>query len=827
MSDTGCPQILDRCQVWLTRLVFLMLALVISTPVSAQVPVEPQNPSKPLALVLKNPVPKTALEPVLLYICPDRRIDDLPTARRLVYRPLPGNRASFGYRKHPCWFHFRLANHDAVALALILHLNLAPLDQVQLFIPDDASPDAPVSLLSSGSAVPWDERPLATDAISFPLRLDAFATRDYYLRVATHTPLAVPISIAGEAASAENRLDRTWWNGIFFGIGCGLFLYNLFLWLTTRENFYGYYLAHLGFALLFFGAVYGMNYPWWPTWSDWNSRSPHVFIYGFLCAGTLFAREFLKVRQWSGIDRLLIANIALLVIGGMANIFLPLDEISLFLPALILLNTPLLLYLGIRGWRAGHAQAPVFVLAWGIFLLTETIAALSSYGFFFVLDNALILMQIGFSAQLVLLSLALADRINTLKDEQLLRDQEIIRVRAENTAKSDFLATMSHEIRTPLNGVLGLGQLLADTQLNSSQRRYVDLLQTAGRSLLGLINSILDYAKLNAGQQELNQVDFKLRDLFDECLSIIAINAKQKSLAVQMQISADIPEWVHGDVGHLRHILFNLLGNAVKFTERGHILLRANSAPGKTAEDFYLHVQIEDTGIGIKGVDSERLFQAFSQADSSVTRKYGGTGLGLAISRQLVELMGGQIGVHDTSGGGTTFWFRVLLRKVASPPAQNTDDAPPMPAGASPEHQLPAANASSFAGLRILVAEDNVVNQLVIDGLLRRLGVAPVLCGTGREALDLLEGGAVFDLILMDCEMPVMDGYEASRRVRERERNLGLPPVPIIALTAHALPEHRAQCLAAGMSDYLAKPLVTNDLHAILRTWAPLARGAL
>lgn len=813
---------MGRLKIWGIRLLWLAL-LALPGSVLAGMPTVPQALIEPTALLLKSPVGKTALEPSLLYACPDRRIDDLAAARLLDYRPLPGDSVSFGYPDCPCWFRFRLANGDAAALALILHVNFAVLDHVQLFIPDaDASGNAHARILNSGSAVPWGDRPLDMYSISFPLHLDAFATQDYYLRVETNTPLSLPISISGQAAFTEERMGRAWWNGIFFGIGCGLFLYNLFLWLTTREKSYGYYLVHLGFSLLFFSAIYGMNHPWWPNSPDWNSRSPHVFIFGFLCAGTLFAREFLKAQQWPTIDRLLIAVITLLIIGGISSIFLPLNDISQLLPALILLDMPLLLYVGIRGWRAGHAQAPVFVIAWGIFLLTETLVALSSYGFFCKLDTSIILMQIGFSTQLVLLSLALADRINTLKDEQLLRNQEIIRVRAENAAKSDLLATMSHEIRTPLNAVLGLGQLLADTHMNHDQRRYVDLLQTAGRSLLNLINSILDYSKLSAGRLELEQTDFKLRDLFDECVSMIAISAKQKSLTMQMEISADIPEWVRGDIGHLRQILFNLLGNAVKFTDRGRILLRVNGAPGKTAQDFYLHVQVEDSGIGINAVDAEWLFQAFNQADSSITRKYGGTGLGLAISRQLVEMMNGQIGVQGTPGGGATFWFTALLQKapLQQAPPRKSDDAV-MPSGRQPADQMPGADLSSFAGLRILVAEDNVVNQVVIDGLLRRLGIAPVLCNNGREVLDLLESGAVFDLILMDCEMPVMDGYEASRRIRAREKNPGLPPVPIIALTAHALPEHRDKCLAAGMNDYLSKPLSANDLLAMLQTWRP------
>lgn len=760
---------------------------------------------EPAALSLKNPVTKTALEPSLLYSCPGYRVDDLDTARNLAYHPLSNGRISFGYQAYSCWFRFRLANSSAEPLALVLGIDFAVLDHVRLFMLEGER----VKVLIAGSAEPYADRPLHMSSIGFPLHLAAWQAQDYYLQVETHTPFVAPVSISDSTAFTEGLIDRGWWQGIFFGIGIGLFFYNLFLWLRTREKFYGYYLAHLSFALLFFSTVQGVSYPWWPGWPDWNSRAPHVFIFCFLCAGILFTREFLAAWQWPRFDRLLKAVVCLFIVGAIANMFLPLGYISRFLPALILLDMPLLLYVGVKGWRAGQAQAPIFLLAWGIFLLTEMMAALAAYGFLFRLDTGLRVMQAGFSMQLVLLSLALANRINTLKDERLLHEKEIMRARAENTAKSDFLATMSHEIRTPMNAVLGISQLLAVSRLNPEQRRHIEMLQSAGKSLLAIINSVLDYSKISAGHMRLDHVDFRLRDLLDECFGMVTVTALEKSLIMRAEIDENLPEWVRGDAGHLRQVLLNLLGNAVKFTGQGHIVLRASSMPGKTAQDLYLSVQVEDSGIGLNVADSERLFQAFNQADSSVTRNYGGTGLGLAISRQLVEMMDGRIGVRSTPGHGATFWFTVLLQKI---------DAPHVIA-----NSLPRADQSPLAGLRVLVAEDNAVNQLVIAGLLNVLGIKSVMCGNGREVLSLLEGGAVFDLVLMDCEMPVMDGYEAARRVRAREKALGLPPLPIIALTAHALPEHREQCLAAGMSDHLPKPLSLPTLEAALRRWHAVA----
>ncbi len=755
---------------------------------------------EPTTLRLQSSFAKTALEPHLLYACPPHEVTELAAARLLDYRPLPTTHISFGFRKAPCWFRFRLANAGAEQLTLILDVDFAALDHVWLFTPPQPRP------LRSGSGEPYAQRPLPLPSISFPLELNAFQTRDYYLRVQTHGPFAVPLSLESQAAFTEERLGQKWWQGIFFGFGAGLLLYNLFLWLTIRERFYAYYVAHLGFALLFFSALQGLGFSWWPDWPDWNRRSTDVFIYAFLGAGTLFAREFLGLRQWPAIDRLLRLVIALLVAGALASLVLPLEHTARLVPALMMLDMPLLLYVGIRCWRAGHRQAPFFVIAWGIFLATETLGALSAYGIYFRLDRSVAAMQAGFSAQLVLLSLALANRINTLKDEEHQRAQEAQLARAENAAKSDFLATMSHEIRTPMNAVLGITELLRDTRLDKGQREYLDILQSAGQSLLNIINNVLDYTKLTTGKLDLELTDFRLRDCIAETMALLASSAKRKSLSLETRISPDLPEWLRGDPLRLRQIMLNLLSNAIKFTEQGYVRLCVEALPGESSEDICLKIQVEDSGIGISPQDSRYLFQDFSQANASIARRYGGSGLGLSISRRLVEMMGGGIGLNSRPGQGTTFWFTACMKKSS---------APPVPAREAAE------NAPGFEGLRVMVVEDNSVNQMVIAGMLHKLGIEPTVCSQGEEALALLAQGEGTDIILMDCEMPVMDGYETTRRIRRHESEAGLPAVRIIALTAHAVQEYREKCATVGMNDFLAKPLTLAELRAKLERWQP------
>lgn len=413
----------------------------------------------------------------------------------------------------------------------------------------------------------------------------------------------------------------------------------------------------------------------------------------------------------------------------------------------------------------------------------------------------------GVSARAVVVSLS---DISEIKRGQLELEKARDAAEAANRAKSEFLANMSHELRTPLNGVLGMAQLLGlDDNLTPEQRDQLEVIRESGESLLRIIDDILEFAKLEVGSARLNPRVFDPRERIGATLRLHLPVAAARNLTLDWSVADDVPLRVRGDPARLAQVLANLVGNAIKFTEQGGVrvsVVREADGERVSSDTCRLRISVKDSGIGMTEAVRAGLFRRFTQGDGSSTRKYGGTGLGLAICHQMVTLMGGEIQVESTPGQGATFWFTVPLEVVEEAPAETA---------------APVVEANPASRRRILVVEDNAVNLLVAENILESLGCTVIGAGDGRQGVEAWERGGI-DLVFMDCQMPVMDGFEATAYIRDRERaRPAAGHIPIVAMTANAMPQDRARCIDAGMDDYLSKPYNLDQLRTMLDRWLP------
>ncbi len=411
--------------------------------------------------------------------------------------------------------------------------------------------------------------------------------------------------------------------------------------------------------------------------------------------------------------------------------------------------------------------------------------------------------------ELGVLAEALNDMTSSLRHQAAELERTGVLAEAASRAKTEFLAKVSHEIRTPMNGVLGMTELLLGTSLSSTQRQFATTIHRSANSLLSLINDILDFSKIEAGKVELERIVFTFNEAVHDVLAPLQERAESKGLLLTSELPTDERRAVWGDVVRLRQVLANIVANAIKFTPQGHVTVRVLVVEQSDAH-CRVRFEVQDTGIGIAAANRDRIFEPFVQTESSTTRLYGGTGLGLAIARELTEQMQGTCGVESEPGKGSTFWVELPFDWAAGEGAIG-------PEAAAPAALMPLRQAEGL-GLRILLVEDNPVNTMLAKAMLRNLGCKVQNAANGLLALEVLDAES-FDVVLMDLQMPVMGGEDASREIRRREA--GRTRVPVIALTASALPGDFENCLQAGMDDLLTKPYTQAQLRAVIEQWAP------
>lgn len=440
-----------------------------------------------------------------------------------------------------------------------------------------------------------------------------------------------------------------------------------------------------------------------------------------------------------------------------------------------------------------------FATVWLSLWLTHNFAAASS-----LYDNSsvwVISTILYFGIIVIVISYLIYNyRINSFLLNKELAEAKL-KADAASEAKSKFLATMSHEVRTPLNGILGIVEIMKDAELSEVQKDYVETIKYSGEALLAILNDILDYSKIEAGKFQFEYVDFSIERLTNSVTMLMRSRAEEKGLKIKYQIDPDLPLFLNSDPTRLRQILLNLIGNAIKFTEKGSIEINAKKVRVRGNSNMFLRFEVKDTGIGLSEEEIENLFQEFSQADSSISRKYGGTGLGLAISKNIAEMMGGSIGVESQKGEGSTFWFRVPVNEAGETSDENS-----------------AENITTdTTPANILVVEDHHINQQILVAFLEKFQHRITIANNGQEAIDIIKAAKEpFDIILMDMQMPVMDGLSATKLIRKLK---ACKETPIIALSANILKEDTDKCLQAGMNDFLAKPIDPTSLFKAIRSY--------
>lgn len=801
---------------------------------------------------------------------------------------------NFGFSHATLWLRFSVANPEAVSLERFLEVGYPLLSRVEVIHMLDGRK---LDSLVLGNSIDYRTRPIDHRDLIFPLSFPPDSISTVYLKVQGGNGLQVPLALWEASRFWQADQSRLSWINLYYGLMLAMILYNLFLVWGIRDVAYLYYVCAMASVLIFQTILHGTAFQFlWPDSPQWNAVSIAFFIPIVTGCANLFSNKMLRIQQVSpGLYRLVLLQIFSAPVLAIASLVFPYQyvvPVSTFMTAI---SATTIAYLGIRHWAQYAMDARIFTVAWNIFLLGTVGMALSKFSLLPYNWFTHNLVQIGSAIETVLLSLALAARINRLREDRLTleknqllareneikSEKELMEAKYESKAKSDFLAVMSHEIRTPMNGVLGVLDLMKDTPLNPEQSRMIGTIESSGRLLLNILNDILDISKIESGHLDLETIPMSLHQIINDAVTIYDASARQKQLVVASFVSPSIRSPLLGDPTRIKQVIFNLVGNAIKFTEQGHVFVRVNCV-AEGGDYQKIRIEVLDSGIGMSEIQQSKLFQSFSQGDSSTSRKFGGTGLGLAISKRLVEAMGGQIGVTSQPGNGSAFWLELTLGvaqnaaaiqveakesvsalidygplasflreclngegvpvdtlsvsgyhqsnsvrvvcengsavySVGQESASRSFDSPfninawlgwePAPAVSPVAHQS-AGSSVRVKNLRVLVAEDNAVNQMVIRELLKPLVAHLDLASNGVEAIHLFsKSGASYDYVLMDCEMPEMDGYEATRRIRAYERKHGMRPVKIVALTAHAFEEFKDKAFKAGMNAHLPKPL--------------------
>ncbi|WP_248743672.1 MULTISPECIES: hybrid sensor histidine kinase/response regulator [unclassified Pseudomonas] len=709
-----------------------------------------------------------------------------------------------GYSRSAFWLkidlHYRPSN-PAAQRTWLLELAYPPLDHLDLYLPDAAGDYRLVR--QTGDALPFASREIRQNNYLFNLTFKPDQQQTVYLRLSSEGSIQAPVTLWSSTAYLEDQPVRLYVLGLIYGVLLGMLVYNLFIYLSVRDTSYLYYIFYIGSFGLYQLSVNGAAVEYfWPDNPWWTNASTPFFIGCAGLFGSQFARSFLQTKNHSRwLDRLLIA---LIVFGALVIGLSLMTSYALALrlaTTLALTFTVVIFAAGILAWWRGLRVARYFIIAWSAFLLGGIVNTMMVLGF---LPNVFLTMyasQIGSAIEVALLSLALADRINAMREQQAQtlfdagQKLEVLnqQLAHSNKLKDEFLATLTHELRTPMNGVIGSLELMQTVELDPELEQYQQTAAGSARDMMRMVNGILTLTELQAGKLKATPGSFSLRAVVEALRVQFDGNASSKSLDFKVDVLPTLPDRLHGDSAKLAQCLECLLENAIKFTRVGGLALRVTGKPS-TDNRLALSFAVIDTGIGFTDLGEATLYQRFFQLDGSMTREYGGLGVGLAICRQLVELLGGKLTHRSEPGRGSRFQLDV-------------------------EFELPAVEAAPALvrdairapqDCTVLLVDDNSVNQLVMRGMLLKLGFRVRTADHGAAALECLQREA-FDAVLIDCQLPPLDGASLCCQIHDLPGCANLP-VFVIALGAD-----REHCASAGSIDYLSKPVKFEDLQVAMQ----------
>jgi signal transduction histidine kinase/DNA-binding response OmpR family regulator len=711
----------------------------------------------------------------------------------------------------PAWVQFELRNSGPESRQIVLENRNSRSPDIQAYIVRDGRITRHYHY---GTTLPYSSRPIDHRYYLLPINVESGERVRVLLRIfriSGTTMYSSSILTRDHYLFSRDKGERGDW--FFFGVASLLVLASLVVSLRTRDHSYIYYA--LGIVSISGAHLCVQGYDaqlLWPQWPWWGSRAFYVFALLLLASQALFVNQFLELQVkrrsvfWLNCTVVLVCFAAIL-----AMLLLPFEKGFTVMVQAFVISVPFIAVNLVNAawmWKRKDVQARDYFLAWSVYLVLFLLRLLPDYGGFTLLPVSELVFNLSYLLVAFLLFLSLLSKLERIKSEQK-------NLQAESKAKSDFLARMSHEIRTPMNGVLGMSELLSDTNLDETQHYYNSTIYSSGRALLDVINEILDFSKIEAGKMKLEAIDFDVSDLGEECVSIFMAKSREKNLELICRIDPQMPHIWHGDEARIRQIIINLLGNAFKFTEAGDVLL--NIELGENGRD--LRISVKDRGIGIDPDQKARLFKEFEQADASTSRNYGGTGLGLAICKQLVEMMGGKIGVESQIAVGSTFWFEL-----------------PLPLGADQADANTKHINTSLSGLRVLLVDDNKTYRDVLVEQMKSSGLLIDEAENGVQALAMLaqaeEKSCHYDLVTIDIDMPVMDGIKLAEALKNRElENRGIkskegknkasakqetaPRYKVMLLSSTSTLPDLERCRALGVDLAVQKPVLVEDMVSL------------